>query len=438
MRVHRLDEPAAVRPWAPFVVAALLSTLTVGAISGALDLWTQQVRLMPVPLDHHLGHGLAQVYGLLLLATMGLSLHLVPRFLGGPEVTRGWARRQAWLCLGGLALVISGRLGALLPGSPWLGVAGASLLWVGVTRWLAFVLGAWRPDAGADRLGAFLLAGVGWWWLGTSLLVVWSLGRLVSGPLASLPLEPVYAAGLVGGAGSWIFGVLLRAGLCVLRLERPSAPRQRAMFLGWQLASAGALVAAVQPSSLALLATAAGLLTTLGALRAWRGALRALPGEPVNRRMVQAALAFLGLHAALLLWRASGVAGTPLLPDAARHAYALGFTTLTLFGFAGRMVPGFAGRSLASPGLYGLGALFTGASALARLLELWPTQTGLALAGASGALAALGVTAMAGCLLVTLAPRRLTPAPPPASERSVQRPGLPARRWSGARGRPPA
>jgi len=420
--IQRRTEPPA-KLWRPLVVAGLLSTLTVGALSGAIDLWSQQVHLTPVPIDHHRGHGLAQVFGFLLLFTMGLSLHLVPRFFGLAEVARGWARAQAWLGISGLVLVVAGRLGALLPGSWWMGPLGALALWVGVTRWLGLVArGALPAMAGGDRLGFFLLAGTGWWWLAASWLLVWSLGQLVTGPLAALPLEPLYAAGLVGGAGSWIGGVMLRAGLCVLRLERPSPARQRASFLGWQLAAAGAVAAGVDASTPALAALGGGLLVAVGALRPWRGALGSLPGEPPQRRMVQAGLAFLGVSAALTLWRASGVAPAALVADAARHSLSLGFVSLTLFGFAGRMVPGFGGSALVQPRLYALGALFVGAGAAVRLLELWPSRALLALSGTSGVLAGLGVAAMTGCLLATLAAGAPVPARTMSGAASLSRP----------------
>jgi hypothetical protein len=265
------------------------------------------------------------------------------------------------------------------------------------------LLEARLSGSATDHLGSFLLAGAGWWWAASMLFVAWSFGRLVTGPLAALPLEPIYACGLVGGTGSWVFGVMLRAGICTLRLDRPSPARQRVMFVSWQCASAGALFTG--HAGLAL--TAVGVLATLVSLKVWRGALGALPDEPINRRVVQTGLVFLVVFALLTLWRASGLPQPALIADAARHTYTLGFATLTVFGFAGRMVPGFAGASLAWPRLYALGALFVGAGAALRLAELSASRPLLALAGTSGALAALGVCAMSACLLVTLAPGKM-------------------------------
>lgn len=403
---QRVEPPA--RVWIPFVVAGLLSTVTVGALSGSIDLWAQRVRLSPVPIEHAQGHGLAQVFGFMLLITMGLSLHLVPRFFGLAEVGARWARVQAWLCIGGLVGVVLGRLGALMPGSWWLGPVGAALLWVGVTRWLALLWVAKQSGHGTDWLGVFLVSGSAWWWVAASGLVVWQLAQLVRGPMSSMALEPLYALGLWGGAGSWIFGVMLRAGICTLRLERPSVARQRVLWVSWQVAVLGAVWAAVAPTPVAFLLAGAGVFGAIGALRPWTGALASLPNEGFPRRVVQAGLLALGLAGLMLVWRAVWPTSAALLGDAARHTYTLGFCTLTVFGFGGRMVPGFAGRALVWPSVYGTGALFVGAGAMVRWAELWPTRGALAVAGTSGVLAALGVTMMVSCLLRTLATREAT------------------------------
>ena len=53
---------------------------------------------------------------------------------------------------------------------------------------------------------------------------------------------------------------------------------------------------------------------------------------------------FLLVFAGLQAWGAVG--GPPLLSDATRHVFTVGVVTLMLFGFAGRMVPGFSGGVL--------------------------------------------------------------------------------------------
>ncbi len=67
-------------PWKPFVVAALAFTLSLGALTGAIDLWSLRVAMRAVPIDHHRAHAFAQLFCFLWLFTMGISLHLAPRF----------------------------------------------------------------------------------------------------------------------------------------------------------------------------------------------------------------------------------------------------------------------------------------------------------------------------------------------------------------------
>jgi hypothetical protein len=279
---------------------------------------------------------------------------------------------------------------------------------VAVSRWLAFIFFAWSEGKSVDRQGHFLLAGTGWWLLATLLALVWTLTRSLRGPLAGLPLDSSYAAALFGGAGSWILGIMLRAGVCVLRVERPSVHRQRVMFLGWQLVSVSQVLSALWPSAARLCAGLAllGAGLTLGALRPWTGALGSLPGEAFVRRIVQAALVSLSAWALVQGWVALSSTPPALVGDAGRHLYTLGFATLMVFGFAGRMVPGFSGKALAAPAAYTTGALAVMASVLLRQLELFPGRLGLALSGSSGLLAAAGVTVLTGCLGATLLLRR--------------------------------
>lgn len=395
--------------WFPFVTAGLVSTVSVGALSGAFDLWSLRVRLVAIPLEHSRGHALAQLFGFMLLITMGLSLHLVPKFFSAAEVDRGWARQQGWLAIGGLVLLVVGQLGRLVPGSAALGVTGSVALTVAVARWLGWLWAAWAAHRAIDRQGHFLLAGAGWWLVAALGVVGWQIARLGEGPLHGLPLEPVYAAALFGASGSWVFGIMLRAGVCVLRIERPSVPRQRVMFAAWQVVAISQVMAAVAPSSLGpvcALLGAGGATVTLAALKPWVGALPSLPGEPFIRRMVQLALVALAAWAAMQTVRTFTGVSNPMLTDVARHVYTLGFATLAVFGFGGRMVPGFSGSSLVSPRSYTTGSMAVVASLLVRAFELAPARWALALSGSSALLSALGVMLMTGCLLSTLLLKR--------------------------------
>jgi hypothetical protein len=410
-------------PWAPLAVTALLSTVSVGALSGALDLWALRVRLHAVPLDHLRGHALAQVFGFMLLLTMGVSLHLTPRFFGTPPPSLALVRGVTWPGVAGLVLLIVGRLGALVPGSGWLGSLGAVLLSASVGCWVLFVVTLrLLRTAPAEPMHDLLLAGTGWWALSVGLLWAWQWAQWVGGPVSGLPFAAVLAPGLYGGLPNWVFGVYLRAGVCSLRLQAPSLGRQRWLLRVWQLAPAAQLTLALSSTpwvrALALGATAVALVGT-----AWVLAPRAKPfavadDSATMRRAIFTGFVFAELAAGLSVFGAAGELGlvaTPaLLEDGARHTWTMGVMLLVVFSFAGRMLPGFAGVPHRAPWLHASGLLFVGAGALLRLTGLFaPARWALALSGTSGALGALGVTAcVVGLLMTVRAGFRRRQAPP--------------------------
>ena len=131
-----------------------------------------------------------------------------------------------------------------------------------------------------------------------------------------------------------------------------------------------------------------------------------MPNEPLLRVAMVAAWAFAATAAVLMLWQGAGVFGVPqpaLLKDAARHAFTLGFTQLAVFGFAGRMVPGFEGVSMPSRGLYDAGVLALIAGAALRVFSvISPWKPAMVASGVSGGLALIGVGLVSWCLFRTM------------------------------------
>lgn len=416
---RRLEPEVPTFPWKPFVVAALCFTLTVGALTGAIDLWNLRVVMKAVPLDHHRAHGFAQLFGFLGLFTMGVSLHLAPRFFGAAPATPARRRLMAWSGIPGVALLVAGRLGGLIPGASVLSVTGATLVLVAMTAWVGLLVKFWRatPDGG-DALHRFLLAGVSWWWLASLVLLGWTLGQAFGGPLLLVPLESVWSMGLFGGTASWLWGIFLRAGLCTLHVQRPGELAQRRLFRVWQGAAA---LAAISPwfevpwvGAVQQLGAAVAIGVLGWTLRPFSGEGLGLEGS-LAPRAVQAGLSFLFLFGLLSGWgalAALGVWAPPLLRDATRHAFTLGGLTLLVLGFAGRMVPGFSGKALRWPSSYDAGVVAVAVAALLRLGELFSvTRLGLALSGASGGLAFLGLALVSTSLLGSMRWAEPSPAP---------------------------
>ncbi len=387
-------------PWPPFVVFALASTLLVGVAFGAIDLWSLRVLAKAVPLAHHRAHAVAQVFGFLGLFTMGISLHLAPRFFGAALPRPTFTRALTVTSMFGVSGVIVGQLGSLIPWSGAIASAGAVALAVSFTGWAWWVTNLWRRgDGPRAAMHRFLLAGSWWWSLAAVTWLAW--------PWLHMPLDVAWTAAIFGGATSWLLGVFLRAGLCTLRLEHPPEPALRRLWWGWQLAVAVLVLSRwwspmwlEAAASLAMAAASALVLTTL---RPWAGANA---GDGTLRpRAVQAGFVFFAIYGAFELWAFAGLVGAwtpPLLRDATRHAFTLGSATLMVFGFAGRMVPGFKGRALRWPRLYDAGVLFLVVAAATRLCELFPLRAGLSVAGASGGLAFVGLSLVSASLLGSL------------------------------------
>lgn len=399
-------------PWVPFVLAALVFTTLVGALTGALNLWSLHVQSRGVPVEHHQAHALAQVFGFMWLLKVGISFHLAPRLLGGRPPGRAVVRVVAVTGIAGVLLLVLGRLGALLPGSAWLGLVGAMLLLLSMVTWARFFWALYRgrQDIG-DWLPQFVTAGATWWAFSAAALFVWQVGQTFGGPLQAVPFELVTWSGLLGGASSCILGITLRAGACVMQVERSQANRQRVGFLLWQAATVLVLVKSLWPfaawSEALWLAPALALVVMVWVIRPFGGVRFTLTwDEPLVRFAMVASWAFALVAAALFAWRALAVVGLtppPFLADASRHAFTLGFAQLGVFAFAGRMVPGFEGVRLPARGLFDAGVLALTAGAALRLLSVFaPWPPAMVASGVSGPLALFGVALLSWCLGRTL------------------------------------
>jgi hypothetical protein len=418
-----LPEAAPIYP--PFLKTALVATLSLGATFGAYNLLWIHLALGPLPPSHNVAHAGFQLFGFVLLFIMGVSYHAFPRMSGVELRRRGVARSTLWSAIGALVLVCYGRFGAFLPGTSSALLLGSLLELLTVSGWAWVLASTARASKARDPYLRFSAAGTGWWIVSAALLVVsaWRAFGAGDADLASASNEAIYAAALFGGALSWIQGMILRTGPAFLAVP---SDRPRIATLSFVFGQAGALLLVIGRArlgeaggstltSFGLIATAVSVFALLLAVQPFRRA-EPEPAGPLAdfRWMIQlassAGILFCALAVAYALIDLTGGAATKLMFDGARHAFALGFVTLTIFAYAGRVLPIFGGVDLRHPRLRSIGGYLIAAGVLLR-----EAQVGAALgadprlmivSGVSGVVAATGVVLCSISIWSTLGANR--------------------------------
>ena len=348
-------------------------------------------------------HGQVQLLGWVGLFVVGVAYHVVPRFRGVPPPSRRVALVTYALLLGavlvravGQPLAIAVPLPAVFTLAAVLQLAASALFAVTLMRWLAPSRGRW------EGYEPYLVAAGGWLLVAGLLQIVVgaradAIGR---GLVVGLFAEPYLTAMFHGFVLMVALGVTRRAIPLFMGLrpahERLGVIACALLNLGVALEAGGGVASAVagpEPwRGLALLGTVGvfgGAVAFVLALRLYeRAVMPPGPGQPrAHEPYVRTAYGWLlfalGLGAALTAWEL--VDGTPPsagAANAARHALALGFITLLIFGVGSRVVPVFGGvalwrRPLLAP-IYGVfnvgvalrvvGELLGGADALGRAL----------------------------------------------------------------------
>ena len=365
-----------------------------------------------MPPSHQWVHATFQLLGFIQLFIFGVALTIVPRFLGAPLAHPRLARSILFLVLAALALRTYGALEDRVPGA-LLATAAAAALELAATLAFARVVWTTRRAAPPKHEPFQVLLALGTLgWVASALLLCAGAARAIAGREAASAVawnEPFYLCALFGAAFPFVQGVLLRAGPVLLGKEK----NERAPLAMALLAAGGTILcilgaAPVGPGHRFL--DAGLLLVSASAALAVR--LRVAEGGPGDEtaRIVRLALGFAGLFA--LLASSFAVLDFPqgnaprLLFDAARHAFALGFLTLMIFGMAGRIVPAFAGRDLRWPRLRRWGTILIACGAALRVVQALAAFTGwewpLFVSGPSGLVAAAGVALASASILATL------------------------------------
>jgi hypothetical protein len=389
-------------------------------------------------------HGQVQLLGWVGLFVVGVAYHVVPRFRGAAPVSRRVALATYALLLGAVLLRAVGQPLAVavpLPGvftlAALLQLAASGLFAATLLRWLDPRQGRW------EGYEPYLLAAGGWLVLAGLLQVAIAVraDAMGGGLVASLLVEPYLAAMFYGFALMAALGVTRRAIPLFMGL-RPTHERLAAVAcvllnLGVALQVGGGVASALdgpQPWRAVVLGGAVlllgGAVAFVLALHLYERAPMA-PGagqprahEPYVRTAYGWLLLSLGLSAGLAVWElVHGTAPSAGAANAARHALALGYLSLLVFGMASRIVPVFGGVALwRRPLLVPLYVLFNAGVVLRVVGELLGSADALGrgLVAVSGLLGYAGLALFALILWRTLGTRSAALPEPAAPVRPLR------------------
>jgi hypothetical protein len=419
--------PAAPDSYRLYLKTSLLLALTAGFGIGLLAVLSRagapSLGAYWLPLIQ--AHGQVQLLGWVGLFTVGVAYHVVPRFRGVPPVSRRVALVTYSLLLGAVVVRAVAQplaVGAALPGAftlaALLQLAGSTLFAVTLLRWLLPHARQWEGYEPylASAASWLVLAGL----LSVAIAVPADLaGRAV---VVSSFTDGYLHAMFYGFALLLALGVTRRAIPLFMGLQATNARLDRA---AWTLLDAavalkvsgalgGALLdplpwRAVEALGAGLLL--AGAVAFVAALHLYeRAPMPPGPGqprghEPFIRTAYGWLLVSLGLSAVVSVAVALGAPPVTGGASAARHALALGFLSLLIFGVASRIVPVFGGVTLWRPFLLvPLYVAFNLGVALRVLGELLGSgdSPGRLLVAVSGVLGYLGLVLFALVLWRTL------------------------------------
>jgi hypothetical protein len=416
------DETSARRAHRPFVAAALVLTLSLGAGWGGLLLAEigRQGTFVTVPAAHVVAHGEAQLWGFVASFVLGIALSFLPMTTARPRPGRVL---PGLILAAVLAGVIGGFVWSLAPRRwPWLGPASGVAL---VAASLGFLLVCSRLLAGRSRepWARFILAAACW-------MVVWAAADLALRCRFSPDGPGDYPDGMRGLLMDLaIFGFTLNAiygfGLRLLPgLLGGGAPGRAALVAAFGLHNGGVLALSIAHFGRPGLSTIMGLAAVGAAALMYVLGLRGLRRADRSAPRPEAGPAFLACYVQLAFgWLLAGLAmlvagqlaaaarGVPLphaYLGAARHALTVGFITTLILGVGQRLIPILGHRLLAWPGLVvPIFALIAAGNALRVATELatlaWPAAFRIMPASAILELAAL--TLFAATIARTLWPR---------------------------------
>jgi uncharacterized protein involved in response to NO len=411
-----------------FVVSALVIALTAGF---GLGLWLLLARTLGLPTGDLVWlalvqvHGTIQLYGFAAMFLMGVGLHVLPRFRGAPPTPRALAAVAYAAAVSAIVMRAVAQPVLSFPARSVLLPFSGLLLVIATTAFAVAALRALRGGTNAHRPDELVMAA------GVLAAPVAAVLVALEFPLGAAPLLADQAADdravwamLLGCLATAILGVWAR--LSPGFVATPPA-RSRPLLAGlalWLLGAAG-VVAGLPFAPVASLAGLATITWTIGVFGDTIARQRLVSHARLTRLAVRSAFAWALAGCALLVAYevravATGTRPSYLDVSAARHAFALGFVTLMIYGVAARALPSFLERRLWSERLQLVTIVLANAGVALRVVPQAIGAEGGAATGlvaASGALAYAALVVFATNVVRTVfgptlkAPPRGTPVP---------------------------
>ncbi len=369
-----LPPAAAWEPYRLYLKTSLLLALTAGFGLGVIAVLSRVGG--PSPGTYLLPwiqvHGQVQLLGWVGLFVVGVAYHVVPRFRGLAPVARCTAAATYALLVGAVLVRAAGQtlaVSAALAGAYTL----AALLQLAASGLFAATLLRWLVPRPRDWEGyePYLLAAAGWLVLAGLLAVAIAVPADRAGrAVVASPLSAAYLAAMFYGfALMAALGVTRRAIPLFMGLRPTNTRLALAAFATLNaavaLAVGGRLCSALDPAGpgptvagIGVVLALLGAIAFVLALRLYeRAPMPPGPGQPRGHEpYVRSAYGWLLFSLGLGVVQAwqqvvQGVAPSNGMLAAERHALALGFISLLIFGVASRVVPVFGGVALWRRGL---------------------------------------------------------------------------------------
>jgi hypothetical protein len=417
--------PRSVRSVVIFTASALAIALTAGF---GLGLWLLLARTagfstFGVPWAVLVQvHGTIQLFGFAALFVMGVALHVLPRFRGAtppPGIVTSIAFGGT---VGAIVLRAVAQPTMDLPGRDAVLALSSILLVIATSTFAAGGLLALRGGTNPHRPDELVMAaGI----IGAPLAAVLvAIGM----PLRDPPLlvdpaaeDRAVWAMLLGSLATIIFGVWARLapGFVASPPARPDRLLPAALL--WIVAVAG-LVTETPLSALPLVAALCAVTWALGIFGPTIARQRLPAHARATRLAVRSAFAWAIVGAALLAFyqlrpAVTGADASYLETSAVRHAFALGFVTIMIYGVAARALPSFTDRRLWSLRLQVVTIALANAGTALRVGPQAFGESGAiasAVVGLSGVIAYLALVTFALNMLRT--PRGPSSRPPARGE----------------------